>query len=211
MGRTAVLGGKVLSSATSVFRKAGYADASMDEIAAEAGISKATLYRYYPSKQSLFAAVLGELLVAQFDPPVSLGANPAATLRALGKRILGTLNDPAYQDLLRVTLAERSRFPELTAALWDRVIGRGARLMTALFAREVSSGAMRSLDPGVAAQEFIGMLLAASLTRTFASRLSQKDPARIVRQAVDVFLTGSLKETYKQKRAGGRAGSSQPR
>ena len=123
MGRTAILGNRVLGAASAVFRKVGYGGASMDEIATEARVSKATLYRYYPAKESLFAAVLSELPVAQFQPPHSLGPHPKDVLNELGKKILESLCDPAYQDLVRVTLAERSRFPGAGRCL----LGSGCR------------------------------------------------------------------------------------
>jgi len=199
MARTRILGNAVLAAASTIFRKAGYRSTSMDEIAEEAGVSKATLYRYYPAKDALFAAVLSELPVAQFKPPVELGPNPGVVLGALGKRILSALCDPAYQDLFRVTLAERSRFPELTAALWDRIIGRGVRLVTAMFAEEVSRGRIRKLDPRLAAQEFIGMLLAFALMQVFSTRSSKTDQRTAVRQAVNVFLLGAMKEGNRQQ------------
>ena len=191
MGRTAILGKRVLGAASAVFRKAGYGGSSMDEIAAEAKVSKATLYRYYPTKKSLFAAVLGDLPVAQFEAPRGLGGRPTDVLRKLGRHILEALCDPAYQDLMRVTLAERSRFPELSAALWDQVIGRGVRLMTGLLTKEVAKGNLRRLDPALAAQEFVGMLLAFALMQGFAPRPTKRDPDQVVSQAVEVFLFGS--------------------
>jgi AcrR family transcriptional regulator len=167
----------------------------MDEIAAQAKVSKATLYRYYPTKESLFAAVLSELPVARFEPPPSLGGRPKDVLSDLGIRILDSLCDPAYQDLMKVTLAERARFPELTAAFLDRVIGRGVRLMTGLFASEVTKGGLRKLDPSLAAQEFVGMLLAFALMQGFSPRPWKHDHDQVVRQAVEVFLLGSTKKS----------------
>jgi TetR/AcrR family transcriptional repressor of mexJK operon len=170
----------------------GYAEASMDQIALEANISKATLYRYYPTKETLFAAALTELPVARFTPPGELGADPQITLEVLGRTILDALLDPMYQDLLRVALAERSRFPELAAGLWDRVVGRGVRLMTGFFERGISEGRLRELNPGLAAQEFVGMLLAHGLLHGLSEVPTTEDRDQVVRQAVGVFLYGAM-------------------
>jgi TetR/AcrR family fatty acid metabolism transcriptional regulator len=54
--------GRLLAAAARVFGGHSYEHASMDQIAAEAGVGKPTLYRYFPSKESLFAAVFVEAL-----------------------------------------------------------------------------------------------------------------------------------------------------
>lgn len=191
MPRPAILGAHVVNVASTVFRRVGYADASMDAIAREASVSKATLYRYYPSKEALFGAVLSELPVARFAPRADLEGNPRDALDTLARTILEALLDPVYQDLLQVALAERARFPTVAAELWDRIVGRGVRLMTEFFEREITRGSLRKLDPALAAQEFVGMLLANGLLRRMATTVPQQDVDLVVRQAVDVFLTGA--------------------
>jgi len=186
------LGSRVIAAATAVFRRVGYANASMDEIAGEAGVSKATLYRYYPTKQALFAAVLSELAVGKLAPPQDLGADPQATLEDLGRTLLDAALDPAYQDLLQVEHAERARFPEVETSLWERVIGRGVRLMAALFEREVACGSLRKLDPQLMAQEFVGMLLAYAMLQRFSAVSSPHTRDAVVRQAVSVLLIGVI-------------------
>ncbi len=176
----------------------GYASASMDEIAREAQVSKATLYRYYASKESLFAAVLGELSLAQIQPPAELGPRPEATLKVLVRKILDAYCDPAYQDFLGLCIGERSRFPELAADFWERIIERGIRLMSALFEREILRGNMRKLNPSLAAQELVGTLLAFALMQSFSPRHPRKDRDQVVHQAVDVFLRGAW--AYEEKR-----------
>ncbi|HVO95328.1 MAG TPA: TetR/AcrR family transcriptional regulator C-terminal domain-containing protein, partial [Terriglobales bacterium] len=93
-------------------------------------------------------------------------------------------------------------------AFWDRVIGRGVRLMTGLFASEVAKGGLRKLDPALAAQEFVGMLLAFALMQGFSLRPPKHDHDQVVRQAVEVFLVGSTKKssdrTATQKAANAR-------
>ncbi|MDB5592251.1 TetR/AcrR family transcriptional regulator [Enterovirga sp.] len=150
---------RLLDAAARVFSRRGYDDASMDEIALEAGMGKPTLYRYFPSKASLFAAVFVEALDA-------LEAKLGAVLDAepsFAERIFGLVRAllPTFRDHL-VPL----RFLGEGAAAVDqsrRRIFRDRRARIAGFLARavrdgVRTGEARAVDPDRIAHLTIGMI-----------------------------------------------------
>ena len=59
--------GELLEAALDLFVEKGYAATKVDEVAARAGVSKGTLFLYFPSKEELFKAVVRESIVGRFD------------------------------------------------------------------------------------------------------------------------------------------------
>lgn len=151
---------RVLQAAAKVFSRHAYESASMDEIAHEAGIGKPTLYRYYPSKDALFAAVFVDALDTLEDRLQSvLDATPglAARLRGLVAAITPTFRDHLVplrlldDDAAAVDASRRRIFRERR----DRIAGYLARAIE----DAVASGEARwNVDPSRIAQMMIGMV-----------------------------------------------------
>src|SRR5690349_14389997 len=118
---------RILAAAQKLFLQQGYLATSTDAVLAEAGIaSKETLYRHYASKEELFTAVLGQLTVEQQDFAEKIAALPTPhnlaelrqALTQLAHAILERMSQPEYLALLRITMAETPRFPQLGQILW---------------------------------------------------------------------------------------------
>ncbi|MDR3537397.1 MAG: TetR/AcrR family transcriptional regulator [Acetobacteraceae bacterium] len=151
----------ILTAAGELFMHQGYGATSMDAIARGAGVSKATLYAHFASKDVLFATIINQacldnIVVGEFLP---LDApDLAAALTALGSRMLRFLLEDRALAIHRVVTAESMRFPELGRAFYDN----GPRLFREVFgtwlARQQAAGRLAVPDPGIAADQFIGML-----------------------------------------------------
>ncbi len=137
----------------------------MAAVAAEARVTKQTVYRYYASKNDLFSAVVGELadrLQADILDLVPASVIPASglerTLLRLGQRILDHILDPTYLDLFRVVIADARKFPELPERLRTLFIGRGASALSHfLRADEIGFADLSSI--GSVQRLFAGSLL----------------------------------------------------
>lgn len=106
----------ILEGARRVFMDAGYGGASMDAIADAAGVSKMTLYRYFDSKEALFAGLIEGLCarILKVDPDVPLeGLPPEQALKRFGVQLLETVYAADTLALHRIVLAEVNRFPKL--------------------------------------------------------------------------------------------------
>lgn len=180
---------QVREGASAVFLRDGYASASVDDIARAARVSKATLYSYFPDKNLMFQAVLGDTMTAVFrSAPLRVQADLPARpgLEQMLHRFGDWLLTPVVVQLHRTVLAEAGRFPDLARSyrrfrdttllapltgqvdLWaDRGelrtddSGRVARMILALFAADLQQEAL--LDEGATiAPDAIGTLAQAT-------------------------------------------------
>jgi AcrR family transcriptional regulator len=108
---------QILQGAMQEFLEHGYADTSMAQIAATAGVSKETLYSYFKSKENLFAAIVERIAHQHLQEVFAsepLPADPAERLRQLAPKSLTPENlDPARMNFYRLIVAESGRFPDL--------------------------------------------------------------------------------------------------
>ena len=151
----------ILQSARRPFMSSGYAATRVEPIARQAGVSTATLYAYYPSKEDLFAAVIVEA-AGDFERQmrnVGAGAGPARErLTEFMTAYAGFMGDPFVRSVFRLVMAERPRFRDVAMRFFNR--GRsdfGRPLMTALIELRVS-GELVIDKPSWAAGQLMGMI-----------------------------------------------------
>src|SRR5947209_7170884 len=112
----------MLAATRRLFLQHGFAQTSTEAIRVEAGVSKETLYRYYASKEALFAEVLRQVTLEQIPKlrvesikdPLDRGEIRAALLQ-LTQELVTVMMQPEYLALLRIIVAETPRFPQLGA------------------------------------------------------------------------------------------------
>ena len=160
---------QILSGARRVFLRDGFAAASTDAIAAEAKVSKRTLYVYYPSKEELFAGVMRGLTVENpqtraLESMEEMTPGSEEELRRnlleLARKILATMMQPDYLALLRTTIADTHRFPQLGGLFRATVPERAMRSFAVFIERSRECGVVGSgVDGETAARMFVGPLL----------------------------------------------------
>jgi len=151
----------IAEAATRLFISQGYASVSMDAIARAAGVSKATLYAYFASKDRLFASLVGEACSRSGFGSVELMEGEGelrATLAALASRTLHFLLDETSLAIYRVVMAEAARFPELGRAFYERGAAKSRRNLALWLERQMEAGRLRRRDPLLAAEQFTGLL-----------------------------------------------------
>lgn len=112
----------VLEGARTVFLRDGFDGASVDDIARAAGVSKATLYSYFPDKRVLFVEVAKRECRRQADEAlelVSLTAPPGLVLSEAARRIIDFFLSEFGQRVFRICVAEADRFPELGQEFYE--------------------------------------------------------------------------------------------
>ncbi len=159
---------QIRDAARRLFLVHGFAGASTDAIRAAAGISKETLYRYYPSKEELFADVLRQLTLENPHRPI-LDLLEGATagnsdefrvaLTEIAQAIATTLMQPDYVALLRVIFAEAPRFPQLRGLFRATIPEQAMRGIAALLAHARTAGLIHVDDLDAATRLFLGPLL----------------------------------------------------
>ena len=151
----------ILTAAGELFMQQGYGATSMDAIARAAGVSKATLYAHFASKDALFATIINEacrqnMAVADLLP--AGGDDPAAVLTILGGRVLRFLLEDRALAIHRVVIAESVRFPELGRAFYENGPAMFREAFAAWLRRQEQAGRLAVPAPLSAADQFLGML-----------------------------------------------------
>jgi AcrR family transcriptional regulator len=163
---------RIRAAAHRLFLQQGFLGTSTDAIMAAAGIaSKETLYRHYPSKEDLFVDVLQHLTFAQPRPAAALAQLPTPcdlpTLRqallTLAHEIFSIMIQPEYQAVLRITIAETSRFPHLGPLFRATVPERGLAILTTLLHRALEHNVIAAVDIDAVTHTFLGGLLTYAL------------------------------------------------
>ncbi len=157
----------ILDAAVAAFLEVGYAATSMDGVSGRAGVSKATIYAHFESKDQLFAAVIRRRCdrSAAFAPPEDK-ADARSTLRLLGHRLLDLLLQPDTLAMYRVVVAEAVRQPDLAKAFYESGPGAGKAQIAEVFADLDRRGKLAVPDPRQAADLFTGMLRTDLFMRT---------------------------------------------
>lgn len=153
---------QILAAARTVFMEQGFGAASMDAIAKEAGVSKATLYAHFEGKERLFAAMIEAecLLQARFlDATALRGKDPRGALTEIGTSFLSLLTSDAAVAIYRVVIGETARFPELGRTFFASGPELVKRRIEGYLAEAASERALALDDPRVAAEQFIAMLM----------------------------------------------------
>jgi TetR/AcrR family transcriptional regulator, mexJK operon transcriptional repressor len=151
----------IAAAATRLFMAQGYAAVSMDAIARAAGVSKATLYAYFASKDRLFASLVGAACMRSGPGSVELTGGETdigAALTTLGERVLRFMLEEQSLAIYRVVMAEAARFPELGRAFYERGAGASRRHLATWLERQMQAGRLLARDPGVAAEHFVALL-----------------------------------------------------
>jgi len=171
---------------TDIFLRLGYAAATMDLIAAEAGVSKQTVYNHFQSKEGLFKAIIEDLTATLMAPLVMRDAaksTPEQVLRALGRDFLKLMLRPSSLALYRLIVAESARFPELGGLIYAAGAGRLLAMLADYLEWETRNGRLSVAEPALAAEQFIGMLSGRIQLRALLGVCAAPDDAELQRRA----------------------------
>jgi TetR/AcrR family transcriptional repressor of mexJK operon len=152
----------ILSAATDLFAARGYGAVSMDAIAREADVSKATLYAHFESKDRLFATIIQVACHENINIPDAPGDEPSepegeieTALKAVGGRILRFFLEERTLAIHRLVVAETVRFPELGRVFYENGPVAGREMLAAWMSRRA---ALVVPEPRAAAEQFLGLL-----------------------------------------------------
>ena len=205
-----------LAAAKVVFQEMSFDRASMAEIAALVGSSKATLYRYFETKEALFQELISRMakeaggeamsflyksigvgggvelpkeamsVISLLDPTRDV----ELTLKEFGRHALRNFHTPQRFAGTRMLIAAAAN-PEMGRMFYEQGSVRAMKLTERYFASLIAAGQLRKTDPVVVARHFRGLLESevheAGLFNV-KTTLSEEDIAEVVDRAVDVFL-----------------------
>jgi TetR/AcrR family transcriptional repressor of mexJK operon len=192
-------GAELLSIARATFIAHGFRGTTMDAIAAQAHISKASLYTAYPSKDLLYAAVVRDWVDRGYEamrPHATALAGAEDVRRGLLQlaRVLqgGLLSRPVLQ-MRTLIAAEAVRFPDVAADYVSRSWDRNLQLLADAIDALTGRGLLQAPDADLAAEQFTWLVVAAPLNRLTlqagAHHCTEPELETLATEAVTTFLS----------------------
>lgn len=185
---------QVLDGARAVFMKDGFEGASVDDIAKTAGVSKATLYSYFPDKRLLFAEVAKSECHRQADTALEIitdDATPAEVLYNAGQLMLEFFTSDFGMSMFRICTAESGRFPELGQQFYVSGPELVRTRLVDYFHEAVAKGQLDISDYDLAADQFAELCKATIVPQLMCgvkTSFTQQEIDRVLNGAVDMFM-----------------------
>jgi AcrR family transcriptional regulator len=181
----------ILDAALKVFAAQGFSGATMDAVATEAGLTKPTLYSYFPSKDDLFQAMMlakRDLMLDVFDHP---SGSMVADLLNFAWAYADTVMRPDMLSLARLIIGEVSRFPEIGRAYQASGPDHLLHGIMRYLVTQRDAGRLAFDDAELAAQDLWGLILSAPRTQALHRPDALPDRAtlhRYITNGLRVFL-----------------------
>lgn len=185
---------QVLQGAREVFLADGFEGASVDDIARTAGVSKATLYNYFPDKRLLFMEVARSECARQADAPMNLTGvccSPQAFLTAAGRYILSVSLSEFGIRMFRICVAESDRFPDLGRQFYESGPMQVRSKIRHYLEGAVAKGELAIEDFDLAADQFADLCrvdLVPRLLFNIDVSFTEAERQRVITGAVETFL-----------------------
>ncbi|SEO04467.1 DNA-binding transcriptional regulator, AcrR family [Salinihabitans flavidus] len=185
---------QVLDGARQIFMRDGFEGASVDDIARTAGVSKATLYKYFSDKRVLFMEMAriecgqqAQSLVDEvdFDAPVG------RVLEQIGRGFLRIVLSDFGKRIFRICVAESDRFPELGRRFYESGPGAMRAGMIGFLTCAIQRGQLQIDDLELAADQFPELCRADLFPRLvfgLSDEFTEAEIDRVVKGAVQTFL-----------------------
>ena len=185
---------QVLDGARAIFMRDGFEGASVDDISRAAGVSKATLYSYFPDKRLLFSEVARIECNRQAEEAIevlSSGGPIEQVLRDAANIIVRFFLSDFGQQVFRICVAESYRFPELGRRFYESGPQLVRERLSSVLNPYVEAGVLKIDDMDLAANQFGELCKSDLFVRSLcgvAGQITDADIDRIVTGTVDMFL-----------------------
>ena len=185
---------QVLDGARTVFLRDGYEGASVDDIVREAGVSKATLYSYFPDKRLLFLEVAKAECRAQSEAAaarIEASGDVRDVLKDAALRMVGFFMSDVGMQVYRIVVGESQRFPEVGREFYNSGPAMVRDLLIRFLTRAVDEGVLWIDDVELAADQFPELCKAGlhlQMVLGLRDSFTQAEIERVVDGAVEMFL-----------------------
>ncbi len=201
--------GEIVAASLACFAERGFAATRLEDVARRAGVTKGTLYLYFPNKEELFKAVvrqavvpnivLGETLVARSSEPAPV------LLEQLIGRLQAAMVAPA-SAIPKIVVAEAGNFPDIARFYLEEVIQRGLRLFRRVLKAGVARGEFRPMDVERTAYCVVAPMMLGMLWRHSFARHERRplDADALCRAHVQILLRSVLPDRAHGAPTGGK-------
>jgi AcrR family transcriptional regulator len=190
---------QILRAAFDEFGNHGLQAARLDDIAKAAGVSKGTIYLYYPNKEELFREVIRWLVVDRLeDAERRSGAdNPVEALKTCVRDYWQQVRTPDFPVLYRLVTSEVPKFPDLAEFYSREVVARKLGWIGGIIRRGQESGDFREIDPAIPARMIASMVVTHALwcdRRSLCPQVRSIPDEQVVDELIE-FILAALRPT----------------
>jgi TetR/AcrR family transcriptional regulator len=190
--------GELLDAALDLFVEKGFAATRAEEVAARAGVSKGTLFLYFPSKEELFKAVVRENISGRFQEWnqefQTFEGTSADMVRYCMKIWWERVGATKASGITKLMISEARNFPDLAAFYQKEVINPGQNLIRRILQRGVDRGEFQVLDMDYATFSITApMIFLIMMKHSLGACMPQDhpmDPERYLASQVETLLHG---------------------
>lgn len=186
---------QVLETAIRHFQANGFERTSLEAIARDSGVSKVTIYSYFPSKEALYEAALcartdadmGKDIFAHLDP-----ARPSESLLRIGRQFLKLMRADEVIGKHRTIYGEATQQPALSRIFYDSGPRKILDNMGEFLRTCIEAGSLRVADVPMAAEQFLSLFLGDGHIRAMLGlgKPSAEQDERLVQASVALFMKG---------------------
>jgi AcrR family transcriptional regulator len=147
--RKAARPGEIAAAALGCFAERGFAATRLEDVAQRAGVTKGTLYLYFPNKEELFKAVVRQAIVPNLARGEALTEETGVSASAVLDQLLtnwSTVMTTAASAIPKIVLAEAGNFPDMARFYLEEVVHRGLRLFARVLQTGIERGEFRPMD-----------------------------------------------------------------
>jgi len=184
---------QIIEAALEVFGECGLAKTRLQDIADRAGVSKGTIYLYFPNKEELFREMVRQTAVAAIESGEKTTAHgtPTEQLCAAMREYWKFVRSPVFSTIYRLVLGELHQFPDLAKFYADEVVARMQKMLSGIIQRGVEAGEFREIDPAVAARMLMALTVMNAIWRdehTGVPLLCHKNDEEVFRELAHFYL-----------------------
>lgn len=154
---------EVLDAALALFLEQGFAATKVEDVARRAGLSKGSVYLYFPSKDALLEAIVQRALAPLADTALEqlahVEGDPRGALTMVIGGLIQAMRDPQRVAIPKLILREASQFPQIAEMYKRQVLDRAIPAVTALLQRGMDQGYLRALDAELTVRSIVGPIL----------------------------------------------------
>ena len=201
--------GEIVAASLACFAERGFSATRLEDVARRAGVTKGTLYLYFPNKEELFKAVVRRAVVANIvlgEAMVAKSSEPASVvLEQLIARLQAAMVAPA-SAIPKIVIAEAGNFPDIARFYLKEAIQRGLGLFRRVLKEGVARGEFRPMDVECTAYCIVAPMMLGMLWRHSFARHERHplDANALCRAHVQILSRGVLSNQAVRSAKGGK-------
>jgi AcrR family transcriptional regulator len=187
---------EILDAALAVFAEKGFAAARMEDIATRAGVTKGTIYLYFPSKEEVFKSLARKHVGNTLVNATEMARQYEGSLRDFLTMLLGIVGTKIAQGhmavLPKIIIAESGNFPELARFWREEVIDKALGMLSGVIVKAVERGDIRDLPPDYVARLCVAPVIMSVIWRTVIAPTDKVpfDYQKFLSMHLDILMRG---------------------